>query len=58
MTKRIYIAASRGRIPAALTCHEHATKGCYVLQLEVNMDGMSNTLTSVSKDNLLLLTYD
>lgn len=58
MTKRIHIAASRGRIPATITCNKHATRGCYVLQLEVNMDGISNALTSVGKDNLALLTYD
>lgn len=58
MTKRIRIAAARGRIPVTITCNKYAMIDRYVLQLEVNMDGMSNTLTSVSKDNLLLLTYD
>lgn len=58
MTKHIHIAASRGCIPLHTPCNKHATKGCYVLHLEVNMDGTSNALTSVGKDNLALLTYD
>lgn len=58
MTKHIHIAASRGRIPVTAHCKKHATRGYYVLYLEVNMDGTSNALTSVGKDNLALLTYD
>lgn len=58
MTKRIHIAAARGRVPSTTNSNTHATKGRYVLQLEVNMKGTSNALTSVGEDNLALLIYD
>lgn len=56
--KRIRIAASRGRDPLHPTDRKHSVKGCSVQRLEINEYGTSNALTSVGKDNLVLLIYD
>lgn len=50
--KEIYCVASRGRNPNKPT---DRTLGAYVEQrLELNQDGISNTLTSVQKDSMVL----
>lgn len=56
--KRIRIAASRGRDPLHPTDRKHSVKGRSVQRLEINEYGTSNALTSVGKDNLVLLIYD
>lgn len=58
MTKRINIAASRGRAPLHPTELKYSVKGRWVQRLEINVGGVSNALTSVGLDNLVLLTYD
>ena len=50
-----YIVASRGRNP---NNPSDRTKGIYLVQrLEINLKGMSNCITCVSKDNMVLEIY-
>jgi hypothetical protein len=50
-----YIVASRGRNPENPA---DRTKGIHLVQrLEINLDGICNCLTSVSKDNMVLEIY-
>ncbi len=54
---RIQIAALRGRDSDNPKDRKHSIRGRGVQFLEVKIGGISNTLTSVGKDNLVLLTY-
>lgn len=50
--KEFLIAGSRGRNP---TNHSDRTPGIKLVQrLEINKDGLCNTLTSVLKDNYVI----
>ena len=55
--RRIYIAASRGRDPLNPTDRKHSVKGRSEQRFRL-MGGTSNALTSVGKDNLVLMAYD
>ena len=56
--RRVYIAASRGRDPLNPTDRKHSIQGCSAQRLEINICGLSNTLSLVGKDNLVLIAYD
>ncbi len=49
---RFYIAAFRGRDS------DNPTGGRYCQKLEINWEGTTNALTSVSKDNMVCIIYD
>jgi len=54
----VFIAASRGRDPLNPSDRKHSVKGRSEQRFEINGEGISNTLTSVGKDNLVLLAYE
>ena len=56
--RRVYIAASRGRDPQNPTDRKHLVRGRSEQRFEINGGGTSNALTSVGKDNLVLIAYD
>ena len=56
--RRVYIAASRGRDPQNPTDCKHSVRGRSEQRFEINGGGTSNALTSVGKDNLVLIAYD
>lgn len=56
--RRVYIAASRGRDPQNPTDRKHSVRGRSEQRFEINGWGTSNALTSVGKDNLVLIAYD
>ena len=52
------IAAFRGRDPDNPSDRKHPSNGRFRQRMEVNGEGTTNTLTSVGKDNMVLITYD
>ena len=57
MSKRVLISAQRGRDPDNPTDRKHPSNGRFRQRLEIGGD-ISNTLTSVGKDNLLYMEYE
>lgn len=55
---RFRIAAFRGRDPDNPSDRKHLSRGCFRQRMEINVGGTTNTLTSVGKDNMVLITYD
>lgn len=37
---------------------KHPSNGRFCRRMEINVGGTTNTLTSVGKDNMVLITYD
>jgi hypothetical protein len=52
------IAAFRGRAPDNPSDRKHPSNGRFCQRMEINVLGITNTLTSVGKDNMVLITYD
>ena len=52
------IAAFRGRDPDNPSDRKHSSNGRFCQRMEINVSGITNTLTSVGKDNMVLITYD
>ena len=62
------IAAFRGRDPDNPSdrkhpsngrfCQKHPSNGRFCQRMEINGGGTTNTLTSVGKDNMVLIRYD
>lgn len=52
------IAAFRGRDPDNPSDRKHPSNGRFCQRMEINGGGTINTLTSVGKDNMVLITYD
>ena len=52
------IAAFRGRDPDNPSDRKHPSNGRFCQRMEINGEGTTNTLTSVGKDNMVLITYD
>ena len=53
------IAAFRGRDPDNPSDRKHPSNGRFCQRMEINVGGCTtNTLTSVGKDNMVLITYD
>lgn len=52
------IAAFRGRDPDNPSDRKHPSNGRFCQRMEINVLGITNTLTSVGKDNMVLITYD
>nr|DAI40247.1 MAG TPA: hypothetical protein [Caudoviricetes sp.] len=52
------IAAFRGRDPDNPSDRKHPSNGRFCQRMEINVGGgTTNTLTSVGKDNMVLITY-
>lgn len=51
------IAAFRGRDPDNPSDRKHPSNGRFCQRMEINVLGITNTLTSVGKDNMVLITY-
>ena len=53
------IAAFRGRDPDNPSDRKHPSNGRFCQRMEINEGGgTTNTLTSVGKDNMVLIEYD
>ena len=52
------IAAFRGRDPDNPSDRKHPSNGRFCQRMEINVWGITNTLTSVGKDNMVLIEYD
>ena len=52
------IAAFRGRDPDNPSDRKHPSNGRFCQRMEINGGGTTNTLTSVGKDNMVLIRYD
>ena len=52
------IAAFRGRDPDNPSARKHPSNGRFCQRMEINGGGTTNTLTSVGKDNMVLIEYD
>ena len=52
------IAAFRGRDPDNPSDRKHPSNGRFCQRMEINRGGTTNTLTSVGKDNMVLIRYD
>lgn len=52
------IAAFRGRDPDNLSGRNLPSNGHFCQRMEINVGGTTNTLTSVGKDNMVLIKYD
>lgn len=52
------IAAFRGRDPDNPSDRKHPSNGRFCQRMEINVLDITNTLTSVGKDNMVLITYD
>lgn len=52
-----HIAAFRGRDPDNPSDRKHPSNGRFCQRMEINVLGITNTLTSVGKDNMVLITY-
>ena len=54
-----HIAAFRGRDPDNPSDSKHPSNGRFCQRMEINGGvGTTNTLTSVGKDNMVLIRYD
>lgn len=54
----IHIAAFRGRDPDNPSDRKHPSNGRFRQRMEINQGCTTNTLTSVTKDNIVFITYD
>jgi hypothetical protein len=54
---RFRIAAFRGRDPDNPSDRKHPSNGRFCQRMEINVSGITNTLTSVGKDNMVYLEY-
>lgn len=52
------IAAFRGRDPDNPSDRKHPFNGRFCQRMEIKRGSTTNTLTSVGKDNMVLITYD
>lgn len=52
------IAAFRGRDPDNPSDRKHPSNGRFCQRMEINGRGTTNALTSVGKDNMVLIEYD
>lgn len=52
------IAAFRGRDPDNPSDRKHPSNGRFCQRMEINSEGITNALTSVGKDNMVLIMYD
>ena len=52
------IAAFRGRDPDNPSDRKHPSNGRFCQRMEINVCGTTNALTSVGKDNMVLIEYD
>ena len=52
------IAAFRGRDPDNQSDRKHPSNGRFCQRMEINGEGTTNALTSVGKDNMVLIEYD
>ena len=52
------IAAFRGRDPDNPSDRKHPSNGRFCQRMEINMLGLTNTLTSVTKDNMIYIRYE
>ena len=55
---RFRIAAVRGRDPDNPSDRKHPSNGRFRQRMEINSEGTTNALTSVGKDNMVLIMYD
>lgn len=55
---RFHIAAFRGRDPDNPSDRKHPSNGRFCQRMEIREEGATNTLTSVGKDNMVLIRYD
>ena len=53
----IFTCATRGRDPENPTDRKHPSMGRFCQRLEVGMNGISNTITSVAKDAYVFFAY-
>lgn len=56
--RNIQIAAFRGRDPDNPSDRKHPSNGRFRQRMELNVLGITNTLTSVGKDNMVYISYD
>lgn len=56
--RNIQIAAFRGRNPDNPSDRKHPSCGRFRQRMEINLLGITNTLTSVGKDNMAYIEYD
>lgn len=54
----VYIAASRGRDPLNPSDRKHPSNGTFRQRLEINWGGVSNTISTVGKDNNAVFVYE
>lgn len=52
------IAAFRGRDPDNPSDRKHPSNGRFIQRMEINMLGLTNTLISVTKDNMIYIRYE
>lgn len=52
------IAAFRSRDPDNPSDRKHPSNGRFCQRMEINMLGITNTLTSVGKDNMAYIEYE
>lgn len=52
------IAAFRGRDTDNPSGRKHPSNGRFCQRMEINVGGTTNTLTSVGKDNMVLIEYE
>ncbi len=52
-----HIAAFRVRDPDNPSDRKHPSNGRFCQRMEINEGGTTNTLTSVGKDNMVLIEY-
>lgn len=55
--RNIQIAAFRGRDPDNPSDRKHPSCGRFRQRMEINVLGITNTLTSVGKDNMVYVEY-
>lgn len=56
--RNIQIAAFRGRDPDNPSDRKHPSCGRFRQRMEINVLGITNTLTSVGKDNMAYIEYE
>lgn len=52
------IADFRGRDTVNPSDRKHPSNGRFIQRIEINMLGITNTLTSVTKDNMIYIRYE
>lgn len=56
--RNIQIAAFRGRDPGTPSDRKHPSCGRLRQRMELNVQGTTNALTSVGKDNMVCIEYE